>query len=220
MMKYVKQRKYFAGAALIIGLSLSVSAHAQTPGSIPGCPAYPPGNLVVNSSFECDGINSSILNYYPPFQISGWSTNNTTYGKVGVTSWYDPALDGHSGYLAFCNVAPTGSTPTSGSATASQTLITTPGQTYFFSFSFSTDNLLPGPYGSGNHFRAQFGNQVVMDATNMVPRLPGWSNFDGTAVFSYFVTATGYQTKIKFSADFIGSRECMGLDDVQVLAVQ
>ena len=54
-------------------------------------------NLIQNSSFEDDGINLLIL--YSP--VTGWTfSSGAGSANSGETAFYDPALDGHSGYLA------------------------------------------------------------------------------------------------------------------------
>jgi hypothetical protein len=151
---------------------------------------------------------------------------------AGVTSHYDASLGGHTGYLAFCNAAQTlqldnpgdlpRPNPVSGTATVSQTLSTTPGQDYVLYFTFTPDASFwrPGPGGLSNPLYSRFNGKVVMDASNMVPRLPDGWNGDGTALWSYFVRATGSQTLLQFSAEITGDQGmCLGLDDVQVLPV-
>jgi len=171
---------------LICFLVGSVPVYADT------CPLEPP-NLVKNSSFECDGINSSHL--ISP--ITGWTVNNT---DIGETSFFDPVLVGHAEYLAICTVGKLG--------IVSQTISTVYGQSYTFTFTFSSDG------AEGNFFQARWGNQVVMEADSMSFR-PGWAKFNGSAEYSFIVTATSTHTKISFRGEGNGT-SCIGVDDVSV----
>ena len=99
---------------------------------------------------------------------------------------------------------------------ASQTIKgTVPGQNYLFTFSFSSDG------APGSFFQARWGNQVVMQADGMSYR-PGWANFDGSAEYSFMVTATSSKTTISFRGEGgeSNSTSCMGIDDVSVILAQ
>src|SRR5690348_10761232 len=67
-----------------------------------------PPNLVINSSFECDGINSSkLIRSTRTGLITGWKAKDND-PTVGETSSFDHTLIGHAEYLAICTVGKLG----------------------------------------------------------------------------------------------------------------
>jgi len=152
-------------------------------------------NLILNSSFEDDGFNNSNLRC----PMSAWT------GCVGInageTSKVDPTLDGHAAYLAI---------GTSGSlGFVSQTIATTAGQNYLFTFDYSSDG------ASGNAFQAKFGGTVVMNLSGGAFNA-NWPNFNGGATHGFIVTATGSTTTVSFGGEGNGS-SFIGVDDVSVV---
>ena len=188
---------------------VSISALTLVLGAVAGHAARAdctePPNLVVNQSFECDGTNSPVLitqtpGTNNPGQITGWKLSPPG-GAIGETATYDPFLPGHSGYLAICTEGTRG--------IATQTITTTPGKAYNFSFTFSSDG------APGSFFQARWGNQVIMEASSMDYR-QGWQNFDGSAEYEFVVTATSTRTMISFRGEGGTGASCVGFDDVSV----
>jgi MYXO-CTERM domain-containing protein len=90
------------------------------------------------------------------------------------------------------------------SATLSQSIATTPGDTYDFSFWLEN-----ATFGAPNSFTASFGSDVVLNLTNL-------NNFPYTFE-DFTVTAAAASTTISFtSSSFV---EFWALDDVSVAAV-
>ncbi|HEV2300310.1 MAG TPA: hypothetical protein VGR91_01960 [Stellaceae bacterium] len=159
------------------------------------CMAQPP-NLVVNSSFECDGVQTSNL----VFPITGWSAEQP---RIGETSTFNSILVGHLEYLAICAAGTLG--------VVSQSIETVPGQDYTFAFTFGSDG------AEGNFFQAKWDDQVVMQAAGMRFK-PGWITFDGSVEYSFIVTASSRRTRISLEGKGNG-RSCVGVDDVSVTPV-
>jgi|SRR5215472_3374771 len=157
-------------------------------------------NLVQNASFEDDGIHSLGL-ICPATGMTGWS--GCSPNQVGETSGYNPVLVGHAGYLFNGTVGTLGP--------VSQVIMPTViGQNYLFSFTFSSDGT------PGNRFQALWGGNVVMDVTGSKFN-PGWTSFNGTAVYYFLETATSTSTTIAFKGEGNGpSRIGVGVDDIDV----
>jgi len=92
----------------------------------------------------------------------------------------------------------------------SQNIRTVPAKTYTFRFTFSSDGT------ERNFFQAKWGNQIVMEARSMSFN-DGWVTFDGSAQYTFTVTATSAVTKISFAGEGNGT-SCVGVDDVSVVA--
>jgi hypothetical protein len=111
---------------------------------------------------------------------------------------------------AICSATPHTGTWAAGfafsSQTLSQSLATTPGDTYDFSFWLLNNNPPPNP----NSFTASFGSGTVLDLTNASPF--------GYTFEDFTVTAAAASTTISFvAASGIGG--VWALDDVSVTAV-
>jgi hypothetical protein len=159
-----------------------------------------PVNLLLNNSFESDGGNSTGL----ICPMSDWS--GCLGINAGETSTLDPILVGHYEYLAIGTVGQLGF--------VSQTIPTVVGQTYQFTFVFSSDGAI------GNSFEALWNGNVVMSATN-TPFNPDWTD-EGTmatdgAIYSFLETATSTSTTVAFGGEGNGS-SYIGVDDMDVFA--
>jgi hypothetical protein len=159
-------------------------------------------NLVQNSSFEDDGMFSS--NLICP--ISGWTGCSGI--NAGETSTYDSTLGVpgamHAEYLAIGTVG--------GLGHVSQNIATIVGQTYRFTFQFSSDG------DPTNRFRAMWGSNVLTDVTGAAFN-PDWFNFNAgsTAYHSFDITATSATTTISFAAQGNArGTSFIGVDDVTV----
>lgn len=155
-------------------------------------------NLILNHSFEDDGFNQGNVLICP---ISGW--NATCDGRTGQTQTLSPPLVGHASYLA---IGSTGAL-----AFVSQTVATVAGQIYRFTFDYSSDG------GTANRFQALWDGSIIMDVTGDSYN-PGWATFDGSATYSFDVTATSNSTTVAFGGMGDGS-SFVGVDDVIVEAV-
>ena len=163
-------------------------------------------NLVLNDSFEDDGINSPTL--ISP--VSNWTFSLSPAAmNAGETSTFDPVLAGpnfppfgsHGAYLAI---------GTNGSlGIVSQVVPTVPGQTYIFGFQFSSDG------AAANQFQALWNATTVMQA-NGTPYNPGWSTYNGSATYTFTETAVSNATTISFAGEGNGS-SYVGVDGVFVM---
>lgn len=158
-------------------------------------------NLVQNSSFEDDGINWGTTLHCP---VGGWTLTTCDGATTGETTQAVLGLGVlRSSYLAV------------GSATnaVSQILGTVAGGKYLIQFDYSGDDSQQttfDAYWDGNLILSKAG-----DGYN-----PGWSAFDGSATYSFQMTASSSATEIKFvttSAD--PGSAFVGIDDVSVEAV-
>jgi T5SS/PEP-CTERM-associated repeat protein len=159
-------------------------------------------NLVQNDSFEDDGIGSSTL----IVPVTDW-TFSLPVGAMnaGETSAFDPVLAGsHASYLAIGTKGTVG--------LVSQVIPTVAGELYLFSFQFSSDG------ATGNEFQALWNSTVVMDATSAPYNNGGWSNYDGTAQFSFTETAVSSSTTIAFGGMGNGA-SYVGVDGVFVTPI-
>jgi hypothetical protein len=93
------------------------------------------------------------------------------------------------------------------SATLSQSIATTPGDTYDFSFWLES----PDPPQPPNSFTASFGSDVVLNLTNVFPFHYTFEDFT--------VTAAAASTTISFTASTPAPGSFWFLDDVSVTAV-
>jgi hypothetical protein len=159
-----------------------------------------PTNLVENNSFEDDG--AGMANLVVP--VSRWTLSESPLTiNAGETTFHDPVLAGVT-YLAIGTVGHLGF--------VSQAIPTVAGQTYTFSFSFSSDG------AAGNEFEALWNGSVIMNAAN-TPFNPDWNNLSlpdsGTAAYSFTEMATSSSTTIAFGGMGNGS-SYVGIDNVSV----
>lgn len=156
-------------------------------------------NLVQNGTFETGTIPVGSL-ACPP---AGWSG---CPGKAGQTSGaingIDPTLHGHYGYLAI------GTTSTIGYV--SQTINTTAGQSYLFSFQFSSDG------AAGNQFVAKAGSTTLMSSSGS-PFNSAWTSFGPGADYGFLVTAAASTTTIAFGGEGNGG-SYVGVDGVSLVS--
>jgi hypothetical protein len=154
-------------------------------------------NLVQNPSFE-DQVTNSFNTYCP---ISSWTgCDGINAYNVAAASTLAPALAGHFGYLAIGTVGQLGY--------VSQILPTIAGDTYQFTFSFSSDGATP------NNFQALWDGSAVMSASNSAFN-PAWSGGAGSDTYSFLVSAASTSTTIAFGGEGNGS-SYVGVDDVLV----
>jgi|GEM_PF-3055187 len=167
-------------------------------------------NLVANGDFMVTVPNpfwpSSQPEYLTYPSMTGWdvipSTTSSFYqmGTVaggGAAPAY-PGVPG--GYVAFCGV---GTVPDA----IGQTIPTTPGASYYFSFWMYSPNLTPGYYVNPGSFAAYFGG--VPASGYGIEGTPVWS-VNGTLPsgapepewtdYTFIVTATGSSTYIGFAS--------------------
>jgi hypothetical protein len=150
-------------------------------------PASAAGELVVNGGFETG-------------DFTGW-TMGGNFEFTGVSGNFDGFLPHSGNFFAFLG-------PVGADGTLSQDLVTTPGQTYTFSFAVGSDGATP------NDFNASWNGSTILSLTD-IPQTPGYPGAAYT-VYSFTEVATGALTNITLG--FRNDPSFLALDDVSVVA--
>ncbi len=144
--------------------------------AIAGPAAADPTNLVTNPGFETG-------------DMTGWSGD----GAFAATNYDEGANSGlYAAFFGYVNAL----------GSISQTIATTAGESYTFSFYFASDG------GTPNEFQAYFGNTQVFESLNA----PAF----GYTLESFTVAAIDVNTTITFSGQ--NNPSWQALDDVSVTA--
>ncbi len=163
----------------MISFSKYLSAMIVVAAAIAG-PAAAASNLVTNPGFETGDFTDWSVNASDPYHTI------VNPGIEGPHTGYYAAFFGQSGSLA----------------SVSQTIATTRGEAYTFSFYFASQG------GTPSRFEAFFGNTKLLDIKN--------AEASGYILESFTVAATSASTTIKFSGR--DDLNYLALDDVSVTA--
>jgi hypothetical protein len=166
------------------------------------------GNLVVNGGFETDTASNS--NAVTSF--TGWTGTNlsaqpafvATTGFTGIVYTLNP--DQGSNFAVLGNAVDC----CGGPGALSQTIATTPGKYYDFSFAYFIE-----PGGNPNFFSASFGGTTVLDKINDNAFTADSNNNINWAHVSAIVLATSSATTITFNTGSDAAYN--GLDSVSVI---